>query len=148
MDGEPAREEAICSRSWDGSRPSWKQGSPVLAPGVRAHGHPPTPPTHQTQTQSRQLPWPPPGPGLSAQGWGAKPRGGERRGQEGERAKEKRAGSGCFKTSAGSRTSFDRGSVRNYIKYITTHTEYNLHVVTSLGWLRFAGCKHDGFVDI
>lgn len=37
MDEEPAREEAICPRSWDGSRPSWKQGSPVLAPGVRAH---------------------------------------------------------------------------------------------------------------
>lgn len=29
----------------------------LLAPGVRAHGHPPPlPPTHQTQTQSSQLP--------------------------------------------------------------------------------------------
>lgn len=65
-----------------------------------------------------------------------------------ERAMEKRAGWGCFSTSAGSRTAFDRGSVPNYIEYITAHTEYNLHVVTSLSWLQFAGCKHDGFVDI
>lgn len=61
----------------------------VLAPGVRAHGHPPTPPTHQTQAQSPQLPRLPPGPGLSAEGWGAKPRGGS---GEGERAEEKRVG--------------------------------------------------------
>lgn len=125
--------------------------SPAAGSGSQSSWPPTSPPSHAPDTNPELAAAPrlPPGPGLSAQGWGAKPREGERRGQEGERrSKRKESRVGRFKTSAGSRTSFDRGSVPNYMKYFTTRIEYNLHVVTGLGWLQFAGCKRYGFVGI
>lgn len=41
--GAGRREEVICPRSWVNQRPSWKQYSWMLAPGVRPHHHQPTP---------------------------------------------------------------------------------------------------------